>query len=145
MAHSDVSQRCPRGFTKPGSGHVLRSLDREALIAFGFWLPSLTASLNQPQSRGLCRSSGLTSSLLLLAGLLHYVDALWQYRVRIFLKEDTPSLLGDSTIGKSTLLRHYTEDISVEGISQTVGVDFSMHFVGAEPRRPGEAPALGHS
>uniref|UniRef100_A0A9L0KB99 RAB42, member RAS oncogene family n=1 Tax=Equus asinus TaxID=9793 RepID=A0A9L0KB99_EQUAS len=39
----------------------------------------------------------------------------------------------DATVGKSSLLRRYPEGISVEGVTQTVLADFSMHFVEGEP------------
>ncbi|KAG8506773.1 Ras-related protein Rab-42, partial [Galemys pyrenaicus] len=54
------------------------------------------------------------------------MDTLWHYQFRII-------LLGDATVGKSSLLRRYTEDIFVEGVNQTVGVDFSVHFMEVEP------------
>ncbi|XP_049631502.1 LOW QUALITY PROTEIN: ras-related protein Rab-39B-like [Suncus etruscus] len=50
----------------------------------------------------------------------------WKYQFRII-------LLGDSTVGKSSLLRRYTEGIFVESGPHTVGVDFSVHFVEVEP------------
>ncbi|XP_068998422.1 ras-related protein Rab-42b [Embiotoca jacksoni] len=51
---------------------------------------------------------------------------LWQYQFRII-------MLGDSTVGKSSLLRRYTEDSFLESINQTVGVDFYVHFLEVEP------------
>ncbi|XP_058504674.1 ras-related protein Rab-42b [Solea solea] len=51
---------------------------------------------------------------------------LWQYQFRII-------MLGDSTVGKSSLLKRYTEDIFLESINQTVGVDFYVHFLEVEP------------
>lgn len=51
---------------------------------------------------------------------------LWQYQFRII-------MLGDSTVGKSSLLKRYTEDMFLEGICQTVGVDFYVHFLEVEP------------
>ncbi|KPP63135.1 ras-related protein Rab-39B-like [Scleropages formosus] len=51
---------------------------------------------------------------------------LWQYQFRII-------MLGDSTVGKSSLLKRYTEDQFLENINQTVGVDFYVHFVEVEP------------
>lgn len=52
--------------------------------------------------------------------------ALWQYQFRII-------MLGDSTVGKSSLLKRYTEDTFLEAINQTVGVDFYVHFLEVEP------------
>lgn len=51
---------------------------------------------------------------------------LWQYQFRII-------MLGDSTVGKSSLLKRYTEDLFLESINQTVGVDFYVHFLEVEP------------
>lgn len=51
---------------------------------------------------------------------------LWQYQFRII-------MLGDSTVGKSSLLKRYTEDLFLDTINQTVGVDFYVHFLEVEP------------
>ncbi|KAM3873295.1 ras-related protein Rab-42b [Diretmus argenteus] len=51
---------------------------------------------------------------------------LWQYQFRII-------MLGDSTVGKSSLLKRYTEDMFLESINQTVGVDFYVHFLEVQP------------
>ncbi|CAI5663586.1 ras-related protein Rab-42b [Oreochromis niloticus] len=51
---------------------------------------------------------------------------LWQYQFRII-------MLGDSTVGKSSLLKRYTEDLFMESINETVGVDFYVHFLEVEP------------
>uniref|UniRef100_A0A667Y1D9 RAB39a, member RAS oncogene family-like n=1 Tax=Myripristis murdjan TaxID=586833 RepID=A0A667Y1D9_9TELE len=51
---------------------------------------------------------------------------LWQYQFRII-------MLGDSTVGKSSLLKRYTEDMFLESINETVGVDFYVHFLEVEP------------
>ncbi|XP_037532080.1 ras-related protein Rab-42b [Nematolebias whitei] len=51
---------------------------------------------------------------------------LWQYQFRII-------MLGDSTVGKSSLLKRYTEDSFLESINETVGVDFYVHFLEVEP------------
>lgn len=51
---------------------------------------------------------------------------LWQYQFRII-------MLGDSTVGKSSMLKRYTEDLFMECINQTVGVDFYVHFLEVEP------------
>ncbi|TRZ03065.1 hypothetical protein DNTS_029870 [Danionella cerebrum] len=42
-------------------------------------------------------------------------------------------MLGDSTVGKSSMLKRYTEDLWLECINQTVGVDFYVHFLEVEP------------
>ncbi|KAM4600905.1 ras-related protein Rab-42b [Polymixia lowei] len=52
--------------------------------------------------------------------------SLWQYQFRVI-------MLGDSTVGKSSLLKRYTEDTFLETINQTVGVDFYVHFLEVEP------------
>lgn len=51
---------------------------------------------------------------------------LWQYQFRII-------MLGDSTVGKSSMLKRYTEDQFLEYINETVGVDFYVHFLEVEP------------
>ncbi|KAI4889510.1 hypothetical protein NFI96_029722 [Prochilodus magdalenae] len=51
---------------------------------------------------------------------------LWQYQFRII-------MLGDSTVGKSSMLKRYTEDEFLECINQTVGVDFYVSFLEVEP------------
>lgn len=51
---------------------------------------------------------------------------LWQYQFRII-------MLGDSTVGKSSLLKRYTEDLFFDTINQTLGVDFYVHFLEVEP------------
>ncbi|NXM89704.1 RB39B protein, partial [Oenanthe oenanthe] len=50
----------------------------------------------------------------------------WQYQFRVI-------MLGDSTVGKSSLLRRYTEGVFLETVNQTVGVDFYVQFVELEP------------
>ncbi|KAM3613563.1 uncharacterized protein V6R79_001469 [Siganus canaliculatus] len=50
----------------------------------------------------------------------------WQYQFRII-------MLGDSTVGKSSVLKRYTEDMFLESINETVGVDFYVHFLEVEP------------
>ncbi|XP_061530240.1 ras-related protein Rab-42b [Phycodurus eques] len=52
--------------------------------------------------------------------------SLWQYQFRVI-------MLGDSTVGKSSLLKRYTEDHFMEAINETVGVDFYVHFLEVEP------------
>ncbi|XP_062848223.1 ras-related protein Rab-39B-like [Trichomycterus rosablanca] len=51
---------------------------------------------------------------------------LWQYQFRII-------MLGDSTVGKSSMLKRFTEDLFLESINQTVGVDFYVHFLEVKP------------
>ncbi|XP_060778196.1 ras-related protein Rab-39B-like [Neoarius graeffei] len=51
---------------------------------------------------------------------------LWQYQFRII-------MLGDSTVGKSSMLKRYTENQFLECINETVGVDFYVHFLEVEP------------
>ncbi|XP_005993186.1 ras-related protein Rab-39B-like [Latimeria chalumnae] len=52
--------------------------------------------------------------------------SLWQYQFRII-------MLGDSTVGKSSLVKHYTEGIFLDIQTQTVGIDFYVQFVEVEP------------
>ncbi|XP_065277904.1 ras-related protein Rab-39B-like [Emys orbicularis] len=54
------------------------------------------------------------------------MDSLWHYQFRII-------MLGDSTVGKSSLLKRYTEGAFLDSINQTVGVDFYVQFVELEP------------
>ncbi|XP_066494711.1 ras-related protein Rab-39B-like [Tiliqua scincoides] len=54
------------------------------------------------------------------------VDSLWHYQFRII-------MLGDSTVGKSSLLKRYAEGVFLESMNQTVGVDFYVHFVEIKP------------
>lgn len=66
-------------------------------------------------------------SLSILSSLPATVDLTqWQYQFRII-------MLGDSTVGKSSLVKRYTEDLFLESINQTVGVDFYVHFIEVEP------------
>ncbi|KAM9309239.1 ras-related protein Rab-42b [Pholidichthys leucotaenia] len=51
---------------------------------------------------------------------------LWHYQFRII-------MLGDSSVGKSSLLKRYTEDLFLETINETIGVDFYVHFLEVEP------------
>ncbi|XP_015280315.1 PREDICTED: putative Ras-related protein Rab-42 [Gekko japonicus] len=53
-------------------------------------------------------------------------DSAWHYQFRII-------MLGDSTVGKSSLLKCYTEGVFLESTSQTVGVDFYVHFLEIKP------------
>ncbi|NWY96395.1 RB39B protein, partial [Loxia curvirostra] len=50
----------------------------------------------------------------------------WQYQFRVI-------MLGDSTVGKSSLLQRYTEGVFLDTVNQTVGVDFYVQFVELEP------------
>lgn len=51
---------------------------------------------------------------------------MWQYQFRII-------MLGDSTVGKTSLLKRYTEGAFLDSINQTVGVDFYVRFLDVEP------------
>lgn len=42
-------------------------------------------------------------------------------------------MLGDSTVGKSSLLKRYNEGVFLESTNQTVGVDFYVHFLEIKP------------
>lgn len=53
-------------------------------------------------------------------------DSLWHYQFRII-------MLGDSTVGKSSLLKRYAEGVFLETMNQTVGVDFYVHFMEIKP------------
>ncbi|XP_053124124.1 ras-related protein Rab-39B-like [Hemicordylus capensis] len=53
-------------------------------------------------------------------------DSIWHYQFRII-------MLGDSTVGKSSLLKRYAEGQFLESMNQTVGVDFYVHFLELEP------------
>ncbi|NXU57080.1 RB39B protein, partial [Turnix velox] len=50
----------------------------------------------------------------------------WDYQFRVV-------MLGDSTVGKSSLLRRYTEGVFLDAANQTVGVDFYVQVVELEP------------
>ncbi|NXQ99764.1 RB39B protein, partial [Sagittarius serpentarius] len=52
----------------------------------------------------------------------------WQYQFRVI-------MLGDSTVGKSSLLRRYTEGVFLDAVNQTVGVDFYVQWVRLRPQR----------
>ncbi|XP_032083984.1 ras-related protein Rab-39B-like [Thamnophis elegans] len=54
------------------------------------------------------------------------VDSPWDYQFRII-------MLGDSTVGKSCLLKRYADGVFTESMNQTVGVDFYVHFLEMEP------------
>ncbi|XP_068773480.1 ras-related protein Rab-39B [Struthio camelus] len=54
------------------------------------------------------------------------MEARWHYQFRVI-------VLGDSTVGKSSLLRRYTEGVFLDAVNQTVGVDFYVRHVELEP------------
>lgn len=56
----------------------------------------------------------------------HAMDILWQYQFRII-------LLGDSTVGKSSLLKRFTDGIYSDVADPTVGVDFYARSLDVEP------------
>ncbi|KAM8998707.1 ras-related protein Rab-42 [Ara ararauna] len=60
------------------------------------------------------------------AGPAEQMEPRWQLQFRVI-------MLGDSTVGKSSLLRRYTEGVFLDAINQTVGVDFYVQFVELEP------------
>lgn len=67
----------------------------------------------------------LSRLLFLTFSPAHMDQTLWQYQFRII-------MLGDSTVGKSSLVKCYTEDFFLDSINQTVGVDFYVHFLEVE-------------
>ncbi|XP_018603350.1 ras-related protein Rab-42a [Scleropages formosus] len=54
------------------------------------------------------------------------MDTLWQYQFRII-------LLGDSTVGKSSLLKRFTDGVYSDVADPTVGVDFYARSLDIEP------------
>ncbi|KAJ8290210.1 hypothetical protein GJAV_G00009970 [Gymnothorax javanicus] len=54
------------------------------------------------------------------------MDVLWQYQFRII-------LLGDSTVGKSSLLKRFTDGVYSDVADPTVGVDFYARSLDIEP------------
>ncbi|XP_070805607.1 ras-related protein Rab-39B-like [Pituophis catenifer annectens] len=62
------------------------------------------------------------SLFLSLPSLPMAVDSPWDYQFRII-------MLGDSTVGKSCLLKRYADGVFAESMNQTVGVDFYVHFL----------------
>ncbi|NWI10938.1 RB39B protein, partial [Crypturellus soui] len=54
------------------------------------------------------------------------MEAAWHYQFRVI-------MLGDSTVGKSSLLRRYTQGVFLEAPDQTVGVDFYVRHVELQP------------
>nr|XP_023663402.1 ras-related protein Rab-39B-like [Paramormyrops kingsleyae] len=54
------------------------------------------------------------------------MDMLWQYQFRII-------LLGDSTVGKSSLLKRFTDGVYSDVADPTVGVDFYARSLEIEP------------
>ncbi|XP_054620551.1 ras-related protein Rab-42a [Dunckerocampus dactyliophorus] len=56
----------------------------------------------------------------------HEMDILWQYQFRMI-------LLGDSTVGKSSLLKRFTDGVYTDVADPTVGVDFYARSLDIEP------------
>ncbi|KAJ8367588.1 hypothetical protein AAFF_G00314770, partial [Aldrovandia affinis] len=56
----------------------------------------------------------------------HAMEVLWQYQFRII-------LLGDSTVGKSSLLKRFTDGVYSDVADPTVGVDFYARSLEIEP------------
>ncbi|NXA43075.1 RB39B protein, partial [Eudromia elegans] len=54
------------------------------------------------------------------------MEPAWHYQIRVI-------VLGDSTVGKSSLLRRYAHDVFLEAPSHTVGVDFYVRHVELRP------------
>lgn len=54
------------------------------------------------------------------------VDPIFDYQFRLI-------LLGDSTVGKSSLLKYFCEGKFSEHLDPTVGVDFYTRLVGVRP------------
>ncbi|XP_067862817.1 ras-related protein Rab-39B-like [Heptranchias perlo] len=54
------------------------------------------------------------------------MDAIWQYQFRVI-------LLGDSTVGKSSILKRFTDGTFSEIQDPTVGVDFYARLLEVEP------------
>lgn len=79
--------------------------------------------VNTPRS-GLCFSH--THAPLVSPPSSHAMDILWQYQFRII-------LLGDSTVGKSSLLKRFTDGIYSDVADPTVGVDFYARSLDIEP------------
>lgn len=74
--------------------------------------------VNTPRAGALfsTRSAGVPPSSHAIMSLNTW-DSLWQYQFRII-------LLGDSTVGKSSLLKRFTDGIYSDVADPTVGVDF---------------------
>ena len=70
--------------------------------------------------------AGLCFSLAGVRCSSHAMDILWQYQFRII-------LLGDSTVGKSSLLKRFTDGIYSDVADPTVGVDFYARSLDIEP------------
>ncbi|XP_036603793.1 ras-related protein Rab-39B-like [Trichosurus vulpecula] len=88
--------------------------------------PMVSQALCCPVPRAFSAVPGGSSPPPLLMAPTLPMDGLWQYQFRLI-------LLGDSTVGKSSLLRRYTEGVFVDCIDQTVGVDFYVHLMEVEP------------
>lgn len=54
-------------------------------------------------------------------------------------------LIGDSTVGKSSLLKYFTEGKSAEITDPTVGVDFYARMIELRPNFRVETSVVGHS
>ncbi|KAL4657531.1 ras-related protein Rab-39B-like [Arapaima gigas] len=54
------------------------------------------------------------------------MDMIWQYQFRVI-------LLGDSTVGKSSLLKRFTDGVFSDAADPTVGVDFYARTLELEP------------
>lgn len=93
--------------------------------AVGLLSQMLSSSALQRLGSGLLAASSLHRS----PGVFSFdipMDSQWHYQFRII-------MLGDSTVGKSSLLKRYTEGVFLESINQTVGVDFYVQFMEIEP------------
>lgn len=77
-------------------------------------------------SRAPGRSSSACPSTQWVRGWWEPMEPRWHYQFRVI-------MLGDSTVGKSSLLRRYTEGVFLDAVNQTVGVDFYVQFVELEP------------
>lgn len=75
---------------------------------------------------GLLQAASSSFSLISIIPAAAMDLTLWQYQFRII-------MLGDSTVGKSSLLKRFTEDLFLESINETVGVDFYVHFLEVAP------------
>ena len=77
-------------------------------------------------------SSGLSNNLLMLVFVIQFMDKqgmvepIFDYQFRVI-------LLGDSTVGKSSLLKYFTEGKFDEGCEPTVGVDFFARLIEIKP------------
>lgn len=79
-----------------------------------------------PDNSVFCKLCSLCLSLPCPHSPVTMDPTMWQYQFRII-------MLGDSTVGKTSLLKRYTEDTFLDSINQTVGVDFYVRFLDVEP------------